>query len=85
MVSRKNDCRCIFATHYHGLAERLADRSEVQCAFMQVHAKDDGGVVPDVTFLYKLTPGIMTSSYGPSVAALAGVPAEVLARIPKEA
>ncbi len=52
---------------------------------MQVHAKDDGGVVPDVTFLYKLTPGIMTSSYGPSVAALAGVPAEVLARIPKEA
>ena len=80
----------LFATHHHALAKRMEQRPEVHTAHMACEVGgggqggyERGGGVPEVTCLYRLAPGICPSSFGVSVAALAGIPDEVLARIPK--
>jgi len=66
-------CRTLFATHYHELSrivhKRMANRS------MDV-AERDGEII----FLRKLREGPTAESYGLHVAALAGLPDEVLIR-----
>ncbi len=68
-------CRTIFATHYHeltALAERLARvRNE------RVEVLEEGETV---RFLHRVVPGGADRSYGIHVAALAGLPAQVIAR-----
>jgi DNA mismatch repair protein MutS len=70
---RRVRAKTIFTTHYHEVTT-LADTHEaVDNACLQV--RDDGG---DVTFLYKVLPGVSSHSYGIHVARLAGLPAEVV-------
>jgi DNA mismatch repair protein MutS len=66
--------KTMFTTHYHEVT-MLADTYEaVGNACLQV--RDDGG---EVTFLYKVLPGVSSHSYGIHVARLAGLPEEVVA------
>jgi DNA mismatch repair protein MutS len=73
--SPKLGCRTLFATHYHeltALAERLPRvRNE------RVEVLEEGD---SVRFLHRVVPGGADRSYGIHVAAVAGLPAGVIAR-----
>jgi len=68
-------CRTLFATHYHELTD-LASVAK-NAANYSVSARERGD---DVVFLYKLTKGAASRSYGVAVAKLAGISETVLAR-----
>lgn len=74
-VHGTNQCRCLFATHYHELA-RLADSCEA-LSLHHVRAREWQG---DLVLLHELASGPADRSYGLAVAKLAGVPAPVVAR-----
>lgn len=70
-----NQCRALFATHYHeltSLSERLA-----YCANASLRAKEWKG---DLVFLHEVVPGAADRSYGVQVAKLAGLPQSAVAR-----
>ncbi len=70
-----NQCRALFATHFHeltALSERLASLSN---ATMKV--REFKG---EVVFLHEVGPGAADRSYGIQVAKLAGLPAPVIER-----
>ena len=69
-------CRSLFATHYHELAELLEKLSAFRNLNVTVHEQEDGEVI----FLHKITPGHASKSYGIHVARMAGVPHRVLKR-----
>jgi len=73
--SSRLGCRTLFATHYHeltALADRLARvRNE------RVEVAEEGGTI---RFLHRVVPGGADRSYGIHVAALAGLPPQLLAR-----
>jgi DNA mismatch repair protein MutS len=68
-------CRTLFATHYHeltALADRLARvRNE------RVEVLEEGSTI---RFLHRVVPGGADRSYGIHVAALAGLPPQLIAR-----
>ncbi|HVH64073.1 MAG TPA: DNA mismatch repair protein MutS, partial [Candidatus Dormibacteraeota bacterium] len=68
-------CRTLFATHYHeltALAERLP-----RVVNQRVEVLEDGETI---RFLHRVVPGGADRSYGIHVAAVAGLPAGVIAR-----
>jgi len=70
-----NQCRALFATHYHeltGLNSRLAALSP-----HTMRVKEWDG---DVVFLHEVAPGTADRSYGIHVAKLAGLPQAVVGR-----
>jgi DNA mismatch repair protein MutS len=70
-----NQCRALFATHYHELAA-LEDRL-THVSNLSLKAKEWNG---DLIFLHEAGPGCADRSYGVQVAKLAGVPPAVVAR-----
>jgi DNA mismatch repair protein MutS len=68
-------CRTIFATHFHELAELAAHMPRLSPHTMRV--KDWRGTV---VFLHEVAPGAAGRSWGVHVAQLAGVPAPVVRR-----
>jgi DNA mismatch repair protein MutS len=70
-----NQCRALFATHYHELAALEARLAHV--ANLSLKAKEWKG---DLVFLHEAGPGCADRSYGVQVARLAGVPPAVVAR-----
>ncbi|WP_298289180.1 DNA mismatch repair protein MutS [Novosphingobium sp.] len=70
-----NQCRCLFATHYHELT-RLAETCDA-LSLHHVRAREWKG---DLVLLHELAEGPADKSYGLAVARLAGVPAPVLKR-----
>ena len=70
-----NQCRGLFATHYHELTE-LAARLDGACNAAMKVAEWDG----DIVFLHEVEPGAATRSYGVQVAKKAGLPPAVIAR-----
>src|SRR5207248_4402731 len=68
-------CRTLFATHYHELTA-LADRLP-RVRNQRVEVLEEGDTV---RFLHRVVPGGADRSYGIHVAALAGLPAAVIAR-----
>ncbi len=70
-----NQCRCLFATHYHELS-RLAESCDA-LSLHHVRAREWQG---DLVLLHELATGPADRSYGLAVAKLAGVPAPVVAR-----
>ncbi|APG63461.1 DNA mismatch repair protein MutS [Sphingorhabdus lutea] len=70
-----NQCRCLFATHYHELS-RLSDRLGAM-SLHHVRAKEWKG---DLILLHELAEGPADRSYGIAVASLAGLPAPVVGR-----
>jgi DNA mismatch repair protein MutS len=70
-----NQCRALFATHYHELAvleERLAHVTN-----LSLKVREWNG---ELVFLHQAVPGCADRSYGVQVAKLAGVPGPVVAR-----
>ena len=67
--------KTLFATHYHEL-NALADRFE-HIGNLKVEVREADG---KVHFLHKITAGSADHSYGIEVAAMAGIPQEVIAR-----
>jgi DNA mismatch repair protein MutS len=70
-----NQCRAVFATHYHELT-RLAERLEGG-ANAHLRAKEWKG---DLVFLHEVAPGAADRSYGIQVAKLAGLPKRAVER-----
>jgi DNA mismatch repair protein MutS len=67
--------KTMFATHYHELTDLAAIEERVQNFSIAVREWQNS-----ILFLHKLVPGATGRSYGIQVAALAGVPAKVVAR-----
>jgi len=70
-----NQCRALFATHYHELTSLAARLKRLSNVTMRV--KEWQG---DVIFLHEVAPGAADRSYGIQVAKLAGLPRAVIAR-----
>jgi DNA mismatch repair protein MSH6 len=66
-----------FATHYHSLATEFMHHPEIATKRMAVRVEPD---VREVTFLYKLEPGVAEGSYGMHCAAMCGIPGKVITR-----
>lgn len=80
LVERVN-CLALFATHYHELTE-LVDRLE-GAGNLNVAVREQlraAGAGRDVVFLHKILPGATDRSYGVHVAAMAGLPSQVVHR-----
>jgi DNA mismatch repair protein MutS len=74
-VHEVNQCRCLFATHYHELT-RLAEKLPA-LSLHNVRAREYKG---DLVLLHEVASGPADRSYGIAVARLAGLPPAVLAR-----
>ncbi len=70
-----NQCRSLFATHYHELTALSAKLDHLANVTMKV--KEWEG---DVVFMHEVGPGAADRSYGIQVAKLAGLPEAVIAR-----
>ena len=70
-----NQCRALFATHYHELTALAQKLDRLACHTMRI--KEWKG---SVVFLHEVAPGAADRSYGIHVARLAGLPEAVLAR-----
>jgi DNA mismatch repair protein MutS len=70
-----NQCRALFATHYHEMTALSSKLDGVENATVTV--KEWEG---DVIFLHEVKKGAADRSYGVQVAKLAGLPASVVAR-----
>ncbi len=65
----------LFATHYHELTELAVQYPQARNYNVAVRTWED-----QIVFLYRLMPGAASESYGIQVAALAGLPKEVVER-----
>lgn len=76
-LAQKNEIgiKTLFATHYHELTDLAATSEKIQNYSIAVKEWNDS-----IIFLHKLVKGATNRSYGIQVAALAGVPAHVIAR-----
>lgn len=70
-----NKSRTLFATHYHELTQLEVSIPQLQCHTMRIKEWED-----KVIFLHEVIPGQADKSYGIYVAALAGLPAQVIQR-----
>ena len=70
-----NDCRALFATHYHELTALPSRFDKMANATVAVREWDG-----DVVFLHEVKPGAADRSYGVHVARLAGLPEAVINR-----
>ena len=70
-----NDCRTLFATHYHELTALREDLDRLSCHSMKVREWEG-----EIIFLHQVINGAADRSYGVHVARLAGLPAPVIAR-----
>ncbi len=70
-----NQCRALFATHYHELTALAGSLDALSCHTMKV--KEFKG---EVVFLHEVEAGAADRSYGIHVARLAGLPRAVIAR-----
>jgi len=70
-------CRTLFATHFHDVPDRVADRVE-DVRFVHLEAKVDSS--GQILYTYNITDGVAGQSYGINAARLAFVPEDVLQR-----
>jgi DNA mismatch repair protein MutS len=70
-----NQCRALFATHYHELTSLQKSLARLTCMTMAV--KEWKG---DILFLHQVQEGAADRSYGIQAARLAGLPQQVIAR-----
>lgn len=74
-LHEKNQCRTLFATHYHELTQLRDTLPRLRAA--RVDVKEWQG---DIVFLHKVVEGAADQSYGIHVARIAGIPKSVLKR-----
>ena len=77
LVSGREGPRTLFATHFHELAALAGEVERVANASVLVGETPDG---EGLRYLYRIVPGGADRSYGVHVAAMAGLPAPLLAR-----
>ncbi len=70
-----NQCRALFATHYHEMTTLSDKLDRVENATVRVKEHDG-----DVIFMHEVLQGAADRSYGVQVAKLAGLPESVIAR-----
>ncbi|CAG8589017.1 12391_t:CDS:10, partial [Gigaspora rosea] len=70
-------CLGLFSTHYGMLTQEFAKNPNIALKHMSCHVDQDR---KEVTFLYKLVPGVCPKSYGMNVANMAGVPRQIVDR-----
>lgn len=70
-------CLGIFSTHYSQLADDFSGHPQIAAKNMMAIIDEEHR---QVTFLYKLIDGFCSSSHGMNVAAMAGVPVEIIER-----
>ncbi|KAG9301665.1 hypothetical protein G9A89_016736 [Geosiphon pyriformis] len=70
-------CLALFSTHYGTLTQEFAKNPNISLKHMSCQVDSD---LNEVTFLYKLVPGVCPKSYGMKVASMAGVPRAVIDR-----
>lgn len=70
-----NQCRALFATHYHELTSLTEKLPKLSCHSMRVKEWKDS-----IVFLHEVAPGTADRSYGIHVAKLAGLPFAVISR-----
>jgi DNA mismatch repair protein MSH3 len=75
-----NKCKTLFVTHYASAAKDLQHRWPQQVENLHMGYEEDilQDGSRDVVFLYKLTPGITTESFGVECGRLAGLPEPLL-------
>ncbi len=71
----KRKVMTLFATHYHELTELAVQYPQAKNYNVAVRTWEE-----EIVFLYRLLPGAASESYGIQVAALAGLPKEVVER-----
>lgn len=74
-LAQINRCRTLFATHYHELTQLEATIPQLACYSMRIK-EWEGKVI----FMHEVIPGQADKSYGIHVAALAGLPTQVIHR-----
>ena len=74
-IAQELKCHCLFATHYHGLTNKLSNLAGVKNIHMGYFDKEG-----KIIFTYKIKDGASKKSYGLEVAELAGLPASILKR-----
>ncbi|PRP74153.1 hypothetical protein PROFUN_06478 [Planoprotostelium fungivorum] len=74
---RQVNCCTLFSTHYHMLTSEYENNEKVGLHHMACFVDEEQG---DVTFLYKLTPGVCPKSYGMNVAKMAGIDGLITSR-----
>jgi len=74
-LHQENQCRALFATHYHELTALAGKFENLQCHTIKV--KEWQG---NVVFLHEVAAGVADRSYGIHVGKLAGLPPSVVAR-----
>lgn len=70
-----NQCRTLFATHYHELTQLTEQLPKLSCHTMQVKEWED-----QIVFMHQVINGSADRSYGIHVAKLAGLPPVVIKR-----
>jgi DNA mismatch repair protein MutS len=70
-----NQCRALFATHYHELTLLTATLKALSCHTMRIKEWQN-----EIIFLHEVIAGVADRSYGIHVAKMAGLPDEVIAR-----
>jgi len=71
-LAKENNCRTIFATHFHELTNLTLELKNIQNMAMQI-SEEDGKII----FLHEIKKGIVDKSYGIQVSKLAGLPTSV--------
>ncbi|MFP4097933.1 MAG: DNA mismatch repair protein MutS [Alphaproteobacteria bacterium] len=74
-LHNKNQCRSLFATHYHELVALSKSLEFLSCYTIQI--KEWNG---SIVFMHKVIQGYANRSYGIHVAQLAGIPDAVISR-----
>ncbi|MCO5589574.1 hypothetical protein L7F22_043542 [Adiantum nelumboides] len=67
-------CKCLFATHLHGIADLLEGEEGVNYFCTDLEKTKDGSV----RFSHRIRPGLNRESHGLDIAKLAGMPEKVL-------
>ncbi len=71
-LAKENNCRTIFATHFHELTNLTLELKNIQNMAMQI--SEEAG---EIIFLHEIKTGIVDKSYGIQVSKLAGLPISV--------
>lgn len=73
-------CKTLFITHYPLVASELERRFPRDVQNLHMGFTEDSRVdgTREITFLYRLTPGLATESFGVECARLAGIPEDIL-------
>lgn len=68
-------CLGFFSTHYHSLVNDFENHPKIATYYMAAHVDEDK---KKITFLYELKEGASSNSYGMNIAAMAGIPEEII-------